>query len=102
MPLVTRCSLGDLAPVLRDAVAKSGDSQPGVVDQDVDRHRFLLNPINKGGNPRRVGEVRGMGGAPELGCQRPKCGSGMTGKTAIVAKMWPRYGRSIVPEYIDA
>ena len=64
--------MGDLAQVLVGRVSEGGgDSNAGIVYQNVDRTSFFFNLTNEGGDLRRIREVGGVGGALELGCERP-------------------------------
>ncbi len=64
--------MGDLAQVLVRRLGESGGSpDAGIVYQNVDRTGFLLNLINEGRDLRRIRKVGGVGGALELGRERP-------------------------------
>jgi hypothetical protein len=62
---------GDSPPLVVGRVGEAGGAlDAGVVDQDVDRPGFVLDPLEKGGGLRGVREVGGVGGAPERGRER--------------------------------
>ena len=65
--------LGDSAQIpVRSVDEGGGDPDTGVIHQDVDLPGLVLDPLDEGGDLRRVREVGGVGGPPEFSRERPE------------------------------